>query len=262
MFFRQSRERINAMEKVRVFNSFISKGTLKECTEHIFSLTDMQLSSYVCFANVHMIMEAYKDARFNRVLTDADIVTADGAPISKLMSHVYKYKQERIAGMDLLPFLLCEAAKRNKSVYFYGSTQQVLETIEKKIVKEIPNLKIAGMYSPPFRNLSDYENTLIENKINDSRPDLVFVALGCPKQELWMANKKDKINACMLGVGQAFLVYAGVEKRLPKWMRNFCIEWIYRLYLEPGRLWKRYLINNSLFILLLPKFLFKAYTSK
>ena len=250
------------MKKVKVFNSFISKGTLKECIEHIFSLTDMQFSSYVCFANVHMLMEAYKDARFNKVLTEADIVTADGAPVSKLMSIIYKYNQERIAGMDLLPLLLLEAAKRNKSVYFYGSTQHVLDTIEKEIVTEIPNLRIAGMYSPPFRNLTDNENKLIEKRINDSKPDLVFVALGCPKQELWMANKKNKINACMLGVGQAFLVYAGLEKRLPKWMRNFCIEWIYRLNLEPGRLWKRYLINNSLFLFLLPKFFLKGILQK
>jgi N-acetylglucosaminyldiphosphoundecaprenol N-acetyl-beta-D-mannosaminyltransferase len=250
------------VEKVKVFNSLISKGTLRECTESIFYLTGKQVSSYICFANVHMLMEAHKDAKFNKVLIEADLVTADGAPVSKLMSFIYGYKQDRIAGMDLLPVLLIEAAKRNKSVYFYGSTQHVLETIEKKIHKEIPNLKIAGIYSPPFRILTSHENSLIEKRINDSKPDLVFVALGCPKQELWMASKKNKINACMLGVGQAFLVYADLEKRLPKWMRNLCIEWIYRLYLEPGRLWKRYLINNSLFFFLLPKFFFKHILQK
>lgn len=246
------------MLRVKIFKTSISKGMFGEYIENIFKLTDKTLSSYVCFANVHMVMEAYKNAEFNRVLEYADIVTPDGAPISKMMSYIYGYRQDRVAGMDLLPILLSEAAKRNKSVYFYGSTPNVLQTISKKISKELPNLTIAGIYSPPFCQLTNEEEIEIIDRINTARPNLVFVALGCPKQEIWMAKNKGKINSCMLGVGQAFLVYAGLEKRLPKGMRNWGVEWLYRLYLEPGRLWKRYLINNSLFLILVTKYFFKS----
>lgn len=243
------------MNKLKLFNTYISKISFDECVERILSTRGQ--SSYICFANVHMVMEAYKDDRFNEILKEAYIVTPDGAPIAKTLSWLYNYKQQRIAGMDLLPRLLHEAEKRCVSVFFYGSTEEVLSSIKKKVASELPNLKVAGSYSPPFRQLTETEELDIINRINYSGADLVFVALGCPKQEKWMARHKNKINACMLGVGQAFLVYAELEKRLPKWTRDLCVEWIYRLYLEPGRLWKRYLINNSLFLFRVLKLLFK-----
>jgi len=158
--------------------------------------------------------------------------------------------------MDLLPVLLAESEKRGKSVFFFGTTDDLLELIKDKAKKEFPNLKIAGTFSPPFRKLSEQEEEDINEVIRSANPDLLFVALGCPKQETWMANHIDKLNTCMLGVGQAFRTYAGVEKRLPKWTRNLSIEWVYRLYLEPGRLWKRYLLTNSYFIFLFIKYLF------
>ncbi|HYG37845.1 MAG TPA: WecB/TagA/CpsF family glycosyltransferase [Cytophagales bacterium] len=244
------------MQKVKILNSFISKGTFQEFIEQIFNLVGAKKSSYVCFANVHMVIEAYRDASFNKVLSQADLVTPDGAPVSKVMSWFYKYTQDRVAGMDLMPLLLVEAEKRNKSVYFYGSTDEVLSGIVERTNRELPNLRVAGVYSPPFRKLSQEEDQEIVNRINSSGADLVFVALGCPKQENWMATHMDRINGCMLGVGQAFLVYAGLEKRLPKWARDYCLEWVYRLYLEPGRLWKRYLYTNSLFLFLVTKLAF------
>jgi N-acetylglucosaminyldiphosphoundecaprenol N-acetyl-beta-D-mannosaminyltransferase len=238
------------MRKIKIINSFISQGSFEEFIENIFELTDKKDSSYVCFANVHMVIESYKDAAFNKVLNSADLATPDGAPVSKVMSWFYKYNQDRVAGMDVLPKLLEEAALRNKSVYFYGSSDEVLNTIVRKANKELPQLRIAGVYSPPFRKLTQEEDEAIVNQINNAGADLVFVALGCPKQEKWMADHKGRVKACMLGVGQAFLVYAGLEKRLPQWARKLCLEWVYRLYLEPGRLWKRYLVSNSLFVFL------------
>jgi N-acetylglucosaminyldiphosphoundecaprenol N-acetyl-beta-D-mannosaminyltransferase len=238
------------MKKKKVLTSWISTGTFQEFTENIFSLTENQPSSYVCFANVHMVIEAYKDKSFNKVVNEADIAAPDGAPLSKVMWLIDKFKQERVCGMDLLPVLLAEAEKRNKSVYFYGSTEDVLHAMLQRIHNELPALRVAGAYSPPFRTLTEAEDQEIINNINNSGADLIFVALGCPKQEKWMAAHKDKVNACMLGVGQAFLVYAGLEKRLPKWARDLSLEWIYRLYLEPNRLWKRYLTTNSQFIYL------------
>ena len=126
-----------------------------------------------------------------------------------------------------------------------------------KISKEHPKLKVAGTYSPPFRQLSEEEDLEIVDMINAANPDLLFVALGCPKQEKWMYEHKDRIQACMLGVGQAFLVYAELEKRLPVWMRDLSLEWMYRIYQDPKRLLKRYTITNTVFLGLLIKAIFQ-----
>ncbi|WP_020532278.1 WecB/TagA/CpsF family glycosyltransferase [Flexithrix dorotheae] len=250
------------MEKKLVFNSLISTGSFSEFVNRIFELSANKFSSYVCFANAHMVVESYKDPDFNTVLNNADLVAPDGGPISKMIKVFHKKNQQRVCGMDLVPALLEEAEKRGKSVYFFGTTDEVLDTIRKKAETHVPNLKIAGTYSPPFRNLSQEEKEDIIKMINDSEPDLLFVALGCPKQEKWMAEHMGKVNACMLGVGQAFLTYAGLEQRLPKWARNLSIEWMYRFYLEPKRLWKRYLVTNSFFILLFLKYKFLPKSQK
>ena len=240
------------MEKKKVIRSEISTGSFNECINYIFSLTESKRSSYVCFANVHMIIEAYKDSAFNKALSEADVVTPDGRPLSIFMNFFYKIKQERIPGMDLLPKLLEEAEKRGKSVFFYGSTNDTLDLIADRIRRELPGLEFT-MYSPPFRPLTPEEKEADLDRINKANPDLLFVSLGCPRQEKWMAEHNGKVNACMLGVGQAFNTYAGIEKRLPKWMRGLALEWAYRLYLEPKRLWRRYLVCNSLFIYLVFK---------
>lgn len=236
------------MRKEWVISSQISIGRYKNFVNEVFRLA--QSSSYICFANVHMIVEAHRDKSFGKILEEADIVAPDGKPISIFLRWLKRIPQERVCGMDFLPTLLKEAEARNKSVYFYGTTDETLTAIEERCKKDFPLLKLAGFYSPPFRQLSTTEKDEIVQMINSVRPDLVFVALGCPKQEKWMAEHKGKINSCMLGVGQAFQVFAGKEKRLPKWMRDLSLEWAYRLYLEPGRLWKRYLVTNSFFVFL------------
>lgn len=238
------------MRKRSVLGSFISTGSYEDFIQKIFSLAEQKISSYVCFANVHMVVEAHRDPAFRRIVNGASIVAPDGKPLSLFLRIAKGLKQERVCGMDIFPDILRTAEATGKSVYFYGTTPGLLRTIAVKAAAEFPALKIAGYHSPPFRDLSESERTEIVARINEARPDLVFVSLGCPKQEKWMAENKDRIGACLLGLGQAFKVYAGEEKRLPKWMRNLSIEWTYRLYLEPRRLWKRYLYTNSLFLLL------------
>jgi N-acetylglucosaminyldiphosphoundecaprenol N-acetyl-beta-D-mannosaminyltransferase len=200
-------------------------------------------------------MEAYHDKSFQKLINEADLVAPDGRPLSVFLKLSEGINQDRVCGMDILPDLLKQAEVSGKSVYFYGSTEEMLKTITQKVRVEFPALKIAGHYSPPFRALSQKEDEMITEKIREAQPDLVFVSLGCPKQERWMADHKNKFNACLLGLGQAFKVYAGVEKRLPKWMRNLSLEWVYRLYLEPRRLWKRYAYTNSFFLLLAIRYL-------
>ena len=248
------------MEKRPVLNSMISIGKYQEFTEEVFDLVKYKIPSYVCFANVHMVVEGYRDPTFQKVMNNASIVTPDGKPISLFLKYFNNLNQDRVCGMDLFPDLLKHAESLDKTVYLYGDTDEILARIVDKAKKDFPNLKICGYYSPPFRPLTNEESSAIIENIKSASPDLVFVALGCPKQEKWMAENVNKIGACLLGVGQAFKVYAGVEKRLPKWMHNLSLEWIYRFYLEPRRLWKRYLLTNSYFLILTVTYMFKRLT--
>jgi len=243
------------METRKIFNSVISLGTYKAFVDEIISYAHSKVPSYVCFANVHMVVEAYRDRSFQNLINQADLVAPDGKPLSVFLKLSEGIDQDRVCGMDILPDLLKQAERSGESVYFYGSTEDLLKRITQKAKAEFPSLKIAGYYSPPFREISEKEDERITEKIRDAHPDLVFVSLGCPKQERWMAEHKNKLNTCLLGLGQAFKVYAGVEKRLPKWMRNLSLEWAYRLCLEPRRLWKRYVYTNSFFLLLAMRYL-------
>lgn len=239
--------------KVKLFNTWVTTATYQEYLQDIIQLASLRKSSYVCFANVHMLMDAYQKPAFNNMVNRADIVTPDGRPLSVLINKQYKIRQERACGMDLFPDILKEAEQQQLSVFFYGSTDEVLNKIIQKAGQEFPALKIAGVHSPPFRPLTAEEDREVIDMINASGAHLVFVSLGCPKQEKWMYEHKGNINACMLGLGQAFLTYAGLEKRLPKWARDLSLEWAYRLCLEPRRLWKRYLLGNSRFLWLAGK---------
>lgn len=208
-------------------------------------------SAYVCVANVHMCIEAYRYPEYKKIINEADLVTADGMPLVLALKILFGIQQDRIAGMDLLPALLASAEEKGLSVFFYGGTEDMLDTTQKYIQDHYPNLKNHHYYSPPFRALTDIEKSEVVNRINASKANLVFVALGCPKQEKWMASMRGKVNACMIGIGGALPVMIGMQKRAPQWMQKSSLEWLYRLLQEPKRLFKRYFVTNSLFIYLL-----------
>ncbi|MEQ8907678.1 MAG: WecB/TagA/CpsF family glycosyltransferase [Vicingaceae bacterium] len=215
--------------------------------------------SYACFANVHMIIEAYDEPHFKEQVNTATLVCADGMPLVKAIQLKYGQTIERVAGMDMMPSLLHEAERAGLSVYFFGSTQETLEKIATKAQDKHPSLQIAGYYSPPFRPLSEEEESEIAKKINDTEANLVFVALGCPKQEKWMARNSKHIKAVLLGVGGAFPVFINEQKRAPKWIRDLSLEWLFRLVQDPKRLFKRYFYTNSKFLLLfLRQYIFKT----
>ena len=241
------------LSKQMVLTSGISTGSFDDFVESILLLGAARTSAYVCCANVHMVVEAYRDASFQQMLDEASLVTPDGGPVASMAGWVGGRPQERVAGMDLLPALLTEAARRGQSVYFYGTTDEVLQAIVERAGRELPALRLVGTCAPPFRALTSDEEAEHVAAINAVDPDLLFVALGCPRQERWMAAHRGKIKACMLGVGQAFPVYAGLEPRLPVWARRLWLEWAYRLWLEPRRLWRRYLITNSYFLFLVAR---------
>jgi len=239
------------LSKQQVLDTAITTGPFEEFVDTILRLGAARRSAYVCCANVHMLVEAHRDADFRQVLAAADLVTPDGGPVASVAGWRGGHPQERVAGMDLVPALMVEAAKRGQSVYFYGTTEAVLDAIVARAQRELPTLRIAGTCAPPFRPLSAAEEAAHTAAIEAADPDLLFVALGCPRQEKWMAAHRGQVRACMLGVGQAFLVYAGLEQRLPVWARRLWLEWAYRLWLEPRRLWRRYLVTNTRFLYLL-----------
>lgn len=237
-------------QKQMIFSTCISTGKFQDFVDQILRFPETANSSYVVFANVHMIVECYKNKETCAAVNNADLVAPDGKPLSVFLNVFQGLDQEKISGPDLFPILLEQAALRGLTVFFYGSTNAILEKVALRAQKEFPNLKIAGTYAPPFRPLNEDENQAIIKVINQASPHFVFVALGCPKQEKWMAENNHKIHSCMLGVGQALLVYAGELKRAPKWLQNLGFEWAYRLCSEPRRLWRRYLQTNTIFILL------------
>lgn len=241
------------MQKKKLISIELTLGNYQSFIDIMLELARSKTSSNVCIVNVHSCIEAYRDKAYANLVNNADIATPDGMPLVKGLKWLYGIKQEKVSGPDLMPILLNEAAQKGLSVFFYGSTLEVLEKLRLMFGERYPNLKIAGMLSPPFRKLSTQEVQNDIDLINESGANIVFVALGCPKQERWMSEMKGKIYAVMIGVGGAFPMLAGIEKRAPLWMQQNMLEWLYRLIQDPKRLFKRYAVTNSLFIFLLTK---------
>ncbi len=223
----------------------------------MLSWAQERMSKFVCVANTHMIIEAHRSPQFKTVLNLADLVTPDGMPLVWMMKLLGIRNQNRVAGMDILEALCHEAALQNLSVFFVGSQTNILNSIRLRLEKDFPNLHIAGMKSMPFRPLSREEDELILEQIKASGASIVFVSLGCPKQELWMAQHRGRLPAVMIGLGGVFPVYAGIQKRAPQWVRENGLEWLYRLIQEPKRLWKRYSSTIPVFVFLAARQLFQ-----
>jgi len=205
-------------------------------------------SRTVCFANVHMVVEAHLQTDVAEAVNKADWAITDGMPLVWAIKSLYGLSQDRVAGMDMIMSLLARAEKDNVSIFFYGCTPDVLQRVRQFCQQNFPAVNIAGTISPPFRTLTDQEEKDVIDTINNSGAGLVFVALGCPKQELWMEQMKHRIHAVMLGIGGALPMLIGEKKRAPKWIQRIGFEWLFRLVQEPRRLFKRYAVTNTLFV--------------
>ena len=243
-----------------LFSFPFTTQSFADTIRNIMDLAEKRVGAYVCVANVHMTVEGIRNPDFAHVLKEADLAVLDGMPLCWSHKLLHGYKPDRIAGKHLMHALLMQASVKNYSVLFYGSSPQKLILAKTYLEHNYPTLHIAGMISPPFRPLSFEENASYADQINVSGASLVFVALGCPKQEIWMHNMKSQIHATMLGVGGALEVLTGQQKRPPRWIENAGLEWFFRLCLEPRRLFKRYLITNTLFILYLFRELWRKYS--
>lgn len=205
-------------------------------------------SRYVCICNAHSVVTAQQDDEFGQVIAGADMATPDGAPVAHMLRRVGYPEQQRINGPDLMWRYCARAAQTGSSVYLYGGTPETLAILQQKLVATFPALRIAGAYAPPFRPATVEEDADDVARINASGANTVWVSLGCPKQELWMAAHRGRVRAVMIGVGAAFDYHAGTLKRAPLWMQRRGLEWFYRLCTEPRRLWRRYLFTNSAFL--------------
>lgn len=204
-------------------------------------------SRYVCICNAHSAVTTTRDTTFRNTIERADMATADGAPVAWMLRRLGETGQERVSGPDLMLRYLSEAQERNEAIGLYGSTPQTLELLRRNLLQRWPNLNIAYSNSPPFRPLSTDEDAEDVAAINASGARTLWVSLGCPKQENWMAAHVGRIDTVMIGVGAAFDFHAGTVARAPDWMQRNGLEWLHRLASEPRRLWRRYLVTNSLF---------------
>ncbi|MCC7258114.1 MAG: WecB/TagA/CpsF family glycosyltransferase [Gammaproteobacteria bacterium] len=205
-------------------------------------------SRTVAICNAHVVVTASRDPDYRAVIDGADMATPDGAPVAWMLRRQGFRDQERISGPDLM-WALCQRCERQAiPIYLFGSSPDTLEKLQRRLRQAFPRLSISGAQSPPFRPLTPGEDEQAVASINASNAGVVFVGLGCPKQEIWMAEHRGRVHAVMIGVGAAFDFHAGTVKRAPRWMQQAGLEWLHRLASEPGRLWKRYLVTNTLFV--------------
>lgn len=231
-----------------VLGAHIDAVSWDEAVQRLTDWGGRRESRYVCIVNVHSVVTAGQDAALMHIINHADMATPDGAPVAWALRKAGFTRQQRINGPDLMNRYLLQAERLNQPVFFYGSTEATLARLRAALLTSFPRLKLAGMVAPPFRALTPQEDRAYVEQINASGACVVFVGLGCPKQEHWMAEHRGRVQAVMVGVGAAFDYSAGTLQRAPLWMRRIGLEWLYRLYREPRRLAKRYLVTNSVFV--------------
>lgn len=231
-----------------VLDSHIDATNWDDALARIIDWGSQHQSRYVTLCNVHSVVTASQDPVFKQVVAQADLALPDGAPVAWVMRHSGHPHQQRINGPDLTWRYLAAAEKLGQSVFFFGSSDDTLAKLQTRIHQSFPRLCVVGMVSPPFRELTPDEDQAYIDQINQSGAHVVFVGLGCPKQEIWMAQHRGKIHAVMLGVGAAFDYHAGTIQRAPVWMQKVGLEWFHRLCSEPRRLAKRYAVTNTVFV--------------
>jgi N-acetylglucosaminyldiphosphoundecaprenol N-acetyl-beta-D-mannosaminyltransferase len=236
------------MQKTKILKLFVDLTDHGQVLNFIMDSACRKTSKYICVANVHMCMEAFDNPEYAEIVNGADMTVPDGRPLvwaQKLLGH---RNAGQVRGSDLMRNVCRQAEKRNISVGFYGGSKQALNGLQGFLKRQFPELSVACAISPPFRKLSRDEDQKDIDIINRSGARILFVGLGCPKQEYWMAAHKGKVNCVMIGIGAAFDFFGGTQKQAPGIMQKTGTEWVFRFASEPGRLWKRYLKHNPRFV--------------
>lgn len=235
-------------QRTSVVGALIDLGSRDLVRSRLMAWAGAHQSRTVCFCNVHSVVQASFDERHRLALLEADHVAPDGAPIAWTLRLQSGTPQERVDGPGTMLLLCADAQAQGVKVGLYGASPTTLQALVENLKKAFPQLDIAYQYSPPFRDLTDDEDTAVCQTIAQAGVGLLFVGLGCPKQEYWLAQHRGRIPAVMLGVGAAFDFHAGTASRAPAWMGDLGLEWTHRLLTNPRRLWRRYLFSNSMFL--------------
>jgi N-acetylglucosaminyldiphosphoundecaprenol N-acetyl-beta-D-mannosaminyltransferase len=214
----------------------------------ILELAEAGAGGLVCVATVHMVMEAFDAPDFQRSVNAADLVTPDGVPLVWLLRRLGLPETRRVYGPTLMQLVCRRAEEGGLPIGLYGGSAQVLAKLEQQLAARHPLLRIAFAASPPFRPETEAEAASTVQAIEASGARILFVGLGCPKQERWMAAHREELPCVMLGVGAAFDFLAGAKRQAPGWLQRAGLEWLFRLASEPRRLWRRYLIQNPRFV--------------
>ncbi len=236
--------------RVNVLGVGVSATTIERTLEIIARWIAGQDARYICVSGVHGVMECQRDVQLRRIHNQAGLVTPDGMPLVWMMRRLGHPHQSRVYGPTLMVETLAAAEKQGLKVGFYGGSPEELELLAAKLGREYPALKVGYRYSPPFRPLSAEEERDVIDDIGRSGLDILFVGLGCPKQERWMARHRHQLPMVALGVGAGFAFYAETVRQAPNIIQRAGLEWAFRLLAEPRRLWRRYLKHNPRFVVL------------
>jgi N-acetylglucosaminyldiphosphoundecaprenol N-acetyl-beta-D-mannosaminyltransferase len=239
------------LPRQRVVSLEVTPLALEAAVEQVITWAQAGESRSACAANVHMVMEAHDDPAYAEVVNGADLVLPDGMPLVWGLRLLGLRGAARACGPDLMLGVCRRAAREGLPVGFYGATDPVLAALAERLVAQCPGLSIAYAFAPPFRPLDDSEVETVREAIRASGVRMLFVGLGCPKQEQWMARERAHLPAVLLGVGAAIDFHAGTLPRAPRWMQRAGLEWTFRLAQEPRRLWKRYAKHNPRYLGLL-----------
>jgi N-acetylglucosaminyldiphosphoundecaprenol N-acetyl-beta-D-mannosaminyltransferase len=206
-------------------------------------------SRYVCLSNVHMVMQGWDDPNFRQIINTADLITTDGVPLVWCLRALGVPSAVRVYGPDLTLHVCATAAQQQLAIGLYGGTAQSLKEFAALLQSRFPAIEIACSIAPPFRPLTAAEDVAYTKQLAESGARILFVGIGCPKQEIWMSEHRGRLNMPMLGVGAAFDFHAGRVKQAPAWLQAIGLEWLFRLLMEPRRLWRRYAWHNPRFVL-------------
>ena len=246
-------DEIPALEHRHIIGMRVDATSYEDATARIIGWAKQKVSKCVCAANVHMAMEAYDNPTFARVLDRADLVTPDGMPLVWGLRALGVKSPTRVCGPSLTLTVCKAAAQQQIAIALYGGTPESLIAFTNFLVAQFSQIKIVCQISPPFRELTPAEDTIYTQQLVESGAQILFVGIGCPRQELWISTHQDRIPAVMLGVGAAFNFHSGRVKQAPMWLQQIGLEWLFRLVMEPRRLWKRYLKQNPRFVFLFLK---------
>jgi N-acetylglucosaminyldiphosphoundecaprenol N-acetyl-beta-D-mannosaminyltransferase len=233
----------------RIISMNVDLTDPRQTLSRIERLVKIKKGAYVCVSNVHMCIETMRCNDFQSIVNNADFVIPDGKPLSWAQNLLGHTGSEQVRGQDIMNGICAASGEQLVNIGLYGgSSAALLAVVNDVLLTSHPNIKITYTFSPPFRPLTEVEDEGVVAAINQAKVNVLFVGMGCPKQERWMAAHKDKLSCVMLGVGAAYDFIAGSKKEAPRWIQRIGMEWLFRLYCEPKRLWRRYLYTNPLFI--------------